>query len=71
MTGEQQQVGPLAVLSSLLTPPKTAPRPVRTALNDLLPGDTSWDEMVRWFAQQREWAELVALYDDVAPAEAR
>ena len=71
MTGEHQQAGSLAVLSSLLTPPAPPPRPVRTGLNDLLPGDGSWDEMVRWFGQQREWAELVASYDDVAPAAAR
>ena len=71
MSGDYQQASPLAVLSSLLAPPAATPRPVRAALNDLLPGDGSWDEMVRWFGQQREWAELVASYDDVSPMASR
>ncbi len=71
MIVEQQQAGPLAVIASLLTPSQAAPRTVRSSLGELLPADSSWDEMVRWFSEQREWAELVATYADVNPDGAR
>lgn len=71
MMAEQQQAGPLAVIASLLTPSQAAPRPVRSPSGDPLPANPSWDEMVRWFGEQREWAELVATYADVNPEGAR
>jgi len=71
MMVEQQQVGPLAVIASLLAPIPAAPEPARTAHADAMPADTSWDEMVRWFGEQREWAELVATYADLNPDGAR
>jgi len=67
MMVEQQQAGPLAVIASLLAPSPAAPRAVRAAHGDAMPLDTTWDEMVRWFGEQREWAELVATYADVTP----
>lgn len=62
---EQQQAGPLAVIASFLAPSPVAPRRTRTGSGDAMPADAGWDEMVRWFGEQREWAELVATYADV------
>lgn len=71
MMVDQQRAGPLAVIAALLTPSQAAPRAARAAHGDPLPADTSWDEMVRWFGEQREWAELVATYADATPDGAR
>ena len=62
---EQHQPGQLAVIASLLTPARYSHPPVRSTQHDLPPPDTSWDEMARWFGEQRAWAELVATYADV------
>jgi len=67
MMAEQQQAGPLAVTAALLTPVQAAARAARAAYGDAMPADAGWDEMVRWFGEQREWAELVATYADVSP----
>ena len=71
MMMDQQQFGPLAVIASLLAPSQAAPRPNRAAQGDQMPADTSWDEMVRWFGEQREWAELIATYAELNPEGAR
>ena len=68
MMAEQQQAGPLAAIAALLAPGQSAPRAVRAAHVDPIPADAGWDEMVRWFAEQREWAELVATYADATPS---
>ncbi len=71
MMVEQQQAGPLTVIASLLTPSQPAPRAVRATQGEPMSADASWDEMVRWFREQREWAELVATYADLNPDGAR
>ncbi len=67
----EQQAGPLAVIAALLTPGQAAARAARAAHGDPVPVEPSWDEMVRWFGEQREWAELVATYADANPGGAR
>jgi hypothetical protein len=71
MMMDQQQIGPLAVIASLLAPSQAASKATRAAQGDQLPADTSWDEMVRWFGEQREWAELTATYAELNPDGAR
>ena len=71
MVVEQQQAGSLAVIAALLTPSQAGPRAARATSGEALPADGSWDEMVRWFGEQREWAELVATYADINPDGAR
>ncbi len=34
-----------------------------TAVADSASGESVWDELVRWFEQQHEWAELVAMFE--------
>ena len=71
MMAEQQQAGPFAAIASFMAPSPAALQATRNGSGDAMPADAGWDEMVRWFSEQREWAELVATYADVNPDGAR
>lgn len=49
------------------TPRENQPRlDTPTALAERATAETTWDELVSWFEQQREWAQLAATFEPAA-----